>query len=213
MGHLYPIFLNLADKKCLVIGGGKVAQRKIETLLEYKAQVMVVSPSATDSINDWAERKLITWEARLFEPSDLDHVFMVFIATGDSRTNKEIAALCRDRDIMVNAVDDPENCDFYVPAILRRESLCIAVSTEGKSPLLAAKLRNELENMIPAEYGDWVEILGRLREEIKSSDLDISQRQQVFSDLVYSDILDLLIQGRKQEAEERITSCISCLRE
>ena len=79
MGHMYPIFLNLADKKCLVIGGGKVAQRKIETLLEYKAQVMVASPSATDSINDWAERKLITWEARLFEPSDLDHVFMVLL--------------------------------------------------------------------------------------------------------------------------------------
>ena len=213
MEHLYPIFINLADKMCLVVGGGKVAQRKIETLLEYKAQVLAVSPGVTDRIKYWAERKLITWKSRLFEPSDLEEVFLVFIATGNSRTNKEIAALCRDRGIMVNAVDDPENCDFYVPAILRRDSLCIAVSTEGKSPLLAAKLRNELENMIPAEYGDWVEILGRLREEIKCSDLDISQRQQVFSDLVYSDILDLLIQGRKQEAEERITSCMSCLRE
>ena len=213
MEHLYPIFINLADKVCLVIGGGKVAQRKIETLLEYKAQVLVVSPDATDRIKYWAERKLISWQSRLYEPSDLENVFLVFIATGDSRTNKEIAAHCRDRSIMVNAVDDPVNCDFYVPAILRRDSLCVAVSTEGKSPLLAAKLRNELENMIPAEYGDWTEILGRLREEIKRSDLDISQRQQVFSDLVYSDILDLLIQGRKQEAEERITSCMSCLRE
>lgn len=212
MEHLYPIFINLADKMCLVVGGGKVAQRKIETLLEYRAQVLAVSPDVADRIKDWAERKLITWKSRLFEPSDLEDVFLVFIATGDSRTNKEIAALCRDRGIMVNAVDDPENCDFYVPAILRRDSLCIAVSTEGKSPLLAAKLRNELENMIPAEYGDWVEILGRLREEIKRSDLDISQRQQVFSDLVYSDILNLLIQGRKQEAEERITACMSCLR-
>jgi len=212
MEHLYPIFINLADKMCLVVGGGKVAQRKIETLLEYKAQVLVVSPGVTDRIKYWAERKHITWKSRLFEPSDLEDVFLVFIATGDSRTNKEIAALCRDRGIMVNAVDDPENCDFYVPAILRRDSLCIAVSTEGKSPLLAAKLRNELENMIPAEYGDWVEILGRLRDEIKRSDLDIDRRQQLFTDLVYSDILDLLIQGRKQEAEERITACMSCLR-
>lgn len=212
MEHLYPMFINITGKMCLVVGGGRVAQRKIETLLEYKAQVLAVSPDATDRIKYWAERKLIIWEPRLFEPSDLEEIFLVFIATGDSRTNKEIATLCRDRGIMVNAVDDPDNCDFYVPAILRRDSLCIAVSTEGKSPLLAAKLRNELEKTIPVQYGDWIEILGRLREEVKNSDLDISQRQQVFSDLVHSDILDLLIQGRKQEAEERIISCMSCLR-
>lgn len=212
MEHLYPIFIDLAGKKCLVVGGGKVAQRKVGTLLEYKAQVVAVSPDATERLKYWAQRAVITWHARLFDPSDLEGVFLVFIATGDYRTNEEIAALCREQGIMVNAVDDPDNCDFYVPAIMRRDSLCIAVSTEGKSPLLAAKLRDELEEMIPAAYGEWVGILGRLRDEIKGSGLDIDQRRQLFTDLVYSDILDLLMQGRRQEAEERITACMSCLR-
>lgn len=212
MEHLYPIYINLAGKKCLVVGGGKVAQRKIETLLEYKARVQVASPVVTDPIDVWAQSNLISWAERNFEPADLADVFLVFIATGDKQTNKEIASLCRDRGIMVNAVDDPENCDFFVPAILRRESLCIAVSTEGKSPLLAAKLRNELESLIPSAYGDWVETLGRLRDEIKHADLDIEQRQQIFAELVNSDILELIIQGRKQQAEERINECMSCLR-
>ncbi|MDD4775413.1 MAG: bifunctional precorrin-2 dehydrogenase/sirohydrochlorin ferrochelatase [Syntrophomonas sp.] len=212
MEHLYPIYINLAGKKCLVVGGGKVAQRKIETLLEYKARVQVASPVVTDPIDVWAQSNLISWAERNFEPADLADVFLVFIATGDKQTNKEIASLCRDRGIMVNAVDDPENCDFFVPAILRRESLCIAVSTEGKSPLLAAKLRNELESLIPSAYGDWVETLGRLRDEIKHADLDIKKRQQLFAELVNSDILELIIQGRKQQAEERINECMSCLR-
>ncbi len=212
MEHLYPIFMNLSDRHCLVIGGGKVAQRKIETLLEYKARVLLVSPVITDVIEKWAEQKLILWERREFEPADLKGICLVFIATGDSHTNKKIADLCREQGIMVNAVDDPENCDFYVPAILRRDSLCIAISTEGKSPLLAAKIRNELDRSIPTEYGDWVEILGQLRDEIKGSDLDIEQRRQLFANLVYSDILELIMQGRKQEAEERITECMSCLR-
>lgn len=212
MEHLYPIFINLSDRSCLIIGGGKVAQRKIETLLEYKARVLLVSPVVTDVIDKWAQQELIVWERRAFEPADLKGIFLVFIATGDSHINKKIADLCRERGIMVNAVDDPENCDFYVPAILRRDSLCIAVSTEGKSPLLAAKLRNELDRTIPSAYGDWVELLGQLRDEIKRSDLDIEQRRQLFADLVHSDILELIIQGRKQEAEERITECMSCLR-
>ncbi len=213
MAHLYPIFINLADKRCLVIGGGKVAERKIETLLEYDAQVMVVSPESTIKIREWAQQNVISWQQRVFKPSDLEEIFIVFIATGDSELNRSVATLCRDEGILVNAVDDPANCDFYVPAVLRRNSLCIAVSTEGNSPLLAAKLRNELETIIPIEYGEWVDILGQLRDEIKNADIDISQRQQIFAKLVYSDILDLLKQGRKREIEERISECMSCLRE
>ncbi len=213
MAHLYPIFLNLSGKRCLVIGGGKVAERKVETLLEYDAQVIVVSPESSVRIRELTQRNLISWQQRVFTPIDLDDVFMVFIATGDSETNRSVAGLCREKGILVNAVDDPDNCDFYVPAILRRKSLCVAVSTEGNSPLLAAKIRNELKNAIPTEYGEWVEILGQLRDKIKKSNLDIAQRQKVFNDLVYSDILDLLKQGRKQEIEERISECMSFLRE
>lgn len=213
MAHLYPIYLHLAGKRCLVVGGGKVAERKIATLLEYEAEVQVVSPEVTGSINDWAAQDSISWRQGTFRTEDLEKVFLVFIATGNSQVNREVTSLCRDKGILVNAVDDPPNCDFYVPSILRQGSLCLAISTEGKSPLLAAKLRRELEEMIPAEYGEWVEILGRLRDEIKNSVPELQAKKQLLETLVYSDIFDLLKEGKKEEAEERIKECMSSLRE
>ncbi|MEA4926485.1 MAG: bifunctional precorrin-2 dehydrogenase/sirohydrochlorin ferrochelatase [Syntrophomonadaceae bacterium] len=213
MAHLYPIYLHLAGKRCLVVGGGKVAERKIATLLEYETDVQVVSPEVTGCIDNWAAQDLIGWRQGEFRQEDMEGVFLVFIATGDGRVNQKVTALCRDRGILVNAVDDPPNCDFYVPSILRRDSLCLAVSTEGKSPLLAAKLRRELEASIPVEYGEWVEILGSLRAEIKNSTLDLQAKKQVLEALVYSDILELLREGKKEEVEERIGECMSSLRE
>jgi len=213
MAHLYPIFLNLAGKKCLVIGGGNVAERKVATLLEYEADVTVVSPEASESIRNWAFQGLIRWRARYFQMEDLEGVFVAFSATGDQELNRKISARCRERNILINAVDDPPNCDFYVPSTLRRNSLCLAISTEGKSPLLAAKLRREMESIITDEYGEWVEILGKLREEIKNSDLSIEERKKMFEALVQSDMLDLLKTGCKEKIEERIQACMSCLRE
>jgi len=213
MAHLYPIYLNLAGKKCLVIGGGKVAERKVATLLEYGADITVVSPEASESIQMWSEQGLISWRSGYFRLSDLEGVFLAFSATGEPDLNEKITARCREKNILINAVDDPPNCDFYVPSTLRRNSLCLAISTEGKSPLLAAKLRRELESLIPDEYGEWVEILGKLREEIKNSDLSIEDRKKMFETLVESDMLDLLKTGCKEKLEERIQACMSCLRE
>jgi len=213
MAHLYPIYLQLAGKRCLVVGGGKVAERKTATLLEYEANVQLVSPEVTDCLNNWAAQNLISWRQGIFLPEDLDGIFLVFIATGDSQVNKDITTLCRGQGILVNAVDDPPNCDFYVPSILRRNSLCLAISTEGKSPLFAAKLRRELEDRITVEYGEWVDILGSLRDEIKNSNLDLTQKKMLFEALVYSDILDLLKEDKKEQIEERIKECMSSLRE
>jgi precorrin-2 dehydrogenase/sirohydrochlorin ferrochelatase len=213
MAHLYPIYLQLTGKKCLVVGGGKVAERKVETLLEYAASIRLVSPEAEPKIHTWSDQGLIDWRRGEFQPRDLDGIFLVFIATGDEAVNKGITSLCREKGILVNAVDDPPNCDFYVPSILRRNSLCLAISTEGKSPLLAGKLRRELENIIPHEYGEWVEILGNLRDRIKNSNLSIEERRTLFGELVYSDILELLQEGKKEIIEERIEQCMSCLRE
>jgi precorrin-2 dehydrogenase/sirohydrochlorin ferrochelatase len=213
MAHLYPIYLHLAGKKCLVVGGGKVAERKVETLLEYEASIVVVSPAVQPNIHTWSEQGLIEWRRGIFQEQDLDEVFMVFIATDYEDINKDIAFLCREKGILVNAVDDPPNCDFYVPSILRRNSLCVAISTEGKSPLLAGKLRRELENIIPQEYGVWVDILGDLRDKIKSSSLSIEARKTLFEQLVNSDILELLQAGREEIIEERIKRCMSSLQE
>lgn len=213
MAHLYPIYLQLAGKKCLVVGGGKVAERKTATLLEYEAEVRLVSPEITVYLNNLAAQDLISWRRGVFEPFDLNGIFLVFIATGDNKVNQAITALCRERGILVNAVDDPPNCDFYVPSILRRNSLCLAISTEGNSPLFAAKLRRELEDIITDEYGEWVEILGSLRDEIKNSGLNFEEKKRLFEALVYSDMLDLLKEGNKEQIEERIKECMSSLRD
>jgi len=209
MEHLYPIYLHVAGKNCLIIGGGPVAERKAASLLEYGANIKIVSPGAEKRIADWAEQNRLQWIARAFDRHDLENVFMVFIATDDNSLNKEIADLCRQKGILVNAVDDPPNCDFFVPSVLRRDSLAIAISTEGRSPLFAARLRRRLETIITEEYGQFVDILGQIREELRHSSLDITQRKQVLEQIVDSDLLDLLLDGRHKEAEERINQCMS----
>lgn len=213
MAHFYPIYLQMENRSCLVIGGGKVAERKIISLLEHGACIKVVSPRVEPTISDLDKQGLISWCRREFVPTDLECAFLVFIATNDSETNRNVAHLCRERGILVNAVDDPPNCDFYVPAVLRRQSLSLAISTEGKSPLLAGKLRKELETIIGEEYGELVEIMGEQREKVKNSKLGIEQREKIFASLINSDILALLKTGNREKVEERIGECMSFLQD
>lgn len=212
MAHLYPININLAGKLCLIVGGGKVAERKVTSLLEYEPVLRLVSPQAEKSIQQRASEGDLQWIPRKFADQDLDGVFMVFIATNNTQINQNIAELCRARGILVNAVDDPPNCDFFLPSVLRRDSLVVSVSTEGKSPLYAARLRRELEAIITEEHGQYVDMLGKLRQEVKNSGLDIEQRKQILDKLVNSDILELIQAGLDEKVEERIKECMSSLR-
>lgn len=209
MAHLYPINLSLAGRRCLIVGGGKVAERKVASLLEYEPELRLVSPQVESNIQQWANQGWLDWIPRKFEMNDLDQVFMVFIASNDTSVNQEIAGLCRARGILVNAVDDPPNCDFYVPSVLRRDSLVVAISTEGKSPMYAARLRRELEAVITEQHGQFVDMLGQIRQEVKSSHLNIEQRKQIMEKLVYSDILELIQAGLDEKVEERIKQCMS----
>lgn len=209
MKHLYPLFLNIAGKKCLVIGGGKVALRKIQALLAYDADITVVSPYVEDKINNWLQKGMINLFRREFKISDLDGMFMVFIATDDNSLNQTISSLCREQGILVNAVDDPENCDFYVPAVLRRQSLAIAISTEGKSPAFAGWLKRELENTISEQYGEFVELLGELRPRLKRSALSDHEKRDLIIDMIRSDWMEQLESGQKDQLKERMIKCIS----
>ncbi|NLB53392.1 MAG: bifunctional precorrin-2 dehydrogenase/sirohydrochlorin ferrochelatase [Syntrophomonadaceae bacterium] len=193
----------------MIIGGGQVALRKAENLLEYDADIIVVSPRAEKGIESLAQLEKIIWHPRNFALDDLANAFLVFIATDDNRINKQISQLCKEAGILVNAVDDPENCDFYVPSVIRRNSLVLAVSTEGKSPLYAQKLRRELENIVTEAHGKFVDLLGEQRGIIKEKITDINVRQEVFRSLVYSDILELLEAGEEEKARERIRECMS----
>ncbi|HHW60418.1 MAG TPA: bifunctional precorrin-2 dehydrogenase/sirohydrochlorin ferrochelatase [Syntrophomonadaceae bacterium] len=209
----YPIYLNLVNRLCLVIGGGKVAERKIQTLLEYGARVTVVSPELQPSIRQWFEEGKISYIQEPFRPDMLEGVLLVFIATNQPDVNHYITETCRSRGVLVNTVDDPPNCDFYVPALVKRQSLSLAISTEGKSPLFAARLRRKLEQLIPPEYGEFVEIMGDLRQQVKALEPDIHKRRQFYEEIMDSDILDLLLEGKRDQVEERIEECISCLQE
>lgn len=209
MAHLFPIYLDLSGKNCLIIGGGQVAERKVENLLDYEVNVIVVSPEAEEPIKQWAQEGIIVWRAREFEEADLEEVYMVFVATNDGLVNQTAVELCRQKGILANAVDDPPNCDFFIPSIIRRNSLVLAISTEGKSPLFARRLREELEDLITPVYGEFVDILGEIRSHIKDIVPDIELRKKIFQSLVDSDILDLLKAGEKERARERIKQCMS----
>lgn len=209
MKHLFPIFVNLDGKNCLVIGGGEVAERKIEDLLAYGAAITVISPQTTEKIKTWAEDDIIACFYREFQENDIENVFMVFAATNDNLVNKKIAVLCNQKGILLNAVDDPPNCDFFLPSILRRNSLAVAVSTEGKSPLYARKVRQDLEKVITEEQGEFVEILGQQREHVKNTISDIKDRKKVFQAIIDSDILDLLKAGEKDKVRKRLRECMS----
>jgi len=180
---MFPIFLKLDGRRCLVVGAGKVAEGKIRGLIEARASVEVVAPEAVWQLKKRAWEGVIGWKARVFQPSDLDQVSLVIAATSIPEVNREVFKQARLRNVLCNAVDDPENCDFYYPAVVNRGDLQIAISTGGRSPALAQRLRQELEEQFGAEYESWVAELGKAREELTAQVLDIEARKKLLHEM------------------------------
>jgi precorrin-2 dehydrogenase / sirohydrochlorin ferrochelatase len=176
MGHLFPMFLKLEGRQCLVVGAGTVAEPKITSLLEAAAHVQVVAPQATEQVRTLASEARIWWDQRYFQESDLDGCFLVVSASNDAAVNETVYRQAAARGVLCNAVDDPARCDFYYPAVVRRGPLQIAISTAGDSPALAQRLRRDLEKQFGPEYSGWVEHLGRERERLRK-DRAISAEQ------------------------------------
>jgi uroporphyrin-III C-methyltransferase/precorrin-2 dehydrogenase/sirohydrochlorin ferrochelatase len=174
---LFPIFLKLAGRRCLVVGAGKIAEGKIASLLTAEAMIHVVAPRSTQTIQRWAKEERITWDARPFEPGDLEQVSVVITATDSEAVNQRVFQEARAREVLCNSVDDPEHCDFYYPAIVRRGPLQIAISTGGNSPALAQRLRRDLEQQFVPEYEDWVSWLGEARASLFARALLPHQRR------------------------------------
>ena len=193
MSAYYPIFLNLAHRRCLVVGGGVVAERKVQGLLEANARVVVVSPSLTDSLRRWASEGVIGHVPRCFRDDDIDGCALVIGATDQVEVNREVAMAARRRGIWVNIVDTPAACDFIAPAVVRRGEVQIAISTGGKSPTLAKRLREGLEELIGPEYGEVAEILGALREAIRRQEKTPEARKALFERLVEATGLPLAV--------------------
>jgi precorrin-2 dehydrogenase/sirohydrochlorin ferrochelatase len=180
---LFPMFVKLEGRRCLVVGAGKVGEGKIRSLLISRACVKVVAPIATPQVAAWAQVGLIEWEGREFAASDLDGMFLVVAATSLVSVNTEVHRAAQARGILCNAVDDPERCDFYYGSVVRRGQLQVAISTEGQSPALAQRLRRDIEAQIDPAYAGWVVELGRQREQLRRQTIDPEARRKQLHEL------------------------------
>jgi precorrin-2 dehydrogenase/sirohydrochlorin ferrochelatase len=163
---LFPIFLKIAARPCIVIGGGNLAEAKIESLQAAHARVTVISPRARPRIVDMAASGEIEWKQREYATGDLTGNFLAVAATDVPAVNRAVYTEAIEKNILCNAVDDPPFCDFYFPSVVRRGDLQIAISTAGSSPALAQQLRKEINSQLPLDAGDWLNDLGNLRREV-----------------------------------------------
>jgi precorrin-2 dehydrogenase/sirohydrochlorin ferrochelatase len=173
------MFAKLEGKRCLMVGAGKVGEPKIGGLLDTGASIHVVALQASAAVNAWARAGKITLDLRAFAAKDLDGAFLAVVATASRTLNATIYREAQRRGVLCNVVDVPEYCDFYYPAVVRRGSLQIAISTGGESPSLAARLRAELERQFGPEYGAWVKRLGRARAGILRRVLDPKKKRRI----------------------------------
>ena len=183
MTSLFPMFLKLQGKRCLVVGAGNVGEPKIEGLLETGARIRVVALQASPAVREWARAGKIELELRAFTADDLRDVFLAVVATSSRTLNERIYREAQVRGVLCNVVDVPDLCDFYYPSVVRRGDLQIAVSTAGQSPSLAQKIRQQLEKQFGPGYAAWVAELGETRKLILGSPLDKQQKLDLLHSL------------------------------
>jgi precorrin-2 dehydrogenase/sirohydrochlorin ferrochelatase len=197
----YPILLNIRSRKCLVVGAGEVALRKVKTLLEHDAAVEVISPGFCPELKQLAEGGAIRAQQRTFSGEDLKDAFIVIAATDDAKINEDIARESRRRGVLVNVVDDPVNSDFIVPSYFRRGDIVLAVSTSGRSPALARKIRSELEKDFKTEYAQLAILADEIRSELRQQGMTASGSAWQEA-LNLNSLLELVRRGKSVEAKE-----------
>jgi siroheme synthase-like protein len=193
----YPIFLNLEGKKCVVVGGGEVALRKVRALLDSGAKVVVVSPTLNSGLAQLAEVGTISLISREYEPKDLKDAVIVVAATDIAEVNQKIAKKARKHGFLVNVADRPEASDFIMPSLVRRGDLILAVSTSGASPALAKKIRMRLEQTFGEEYSPLLSLIKEVRQELKEQQLRVNTED--WQNALDLDLLTHLIQAGERE--------------
>ena len=204
----YPIYLTqLHSSLCVVVGGGPVAERKVDSLLAAGAQVKIISPALSKGLAHLVAAGAVTYLPRPYQKGDLQGAFLVIAATGDSEVNRAVAREAGELQMLVNVVDVPSRSNFYVPAVVRRGALTLTVSTDGHSPALAAHIRRQLEASYGTEYAALLELLGELRGMVIDSHPP-RERGEIWCRLIDSDLLELLRQDKYKEAREMALSLI-----
>jgi len=197
---LFPLFLKLAGRPCLVVGAGRVAEQKIQGLVVCGARVTVVAPGATAAIQELADCGSIAWHRKNFAAEDLNGIFLAVAATSSADVNHAVYQASSQRGILCNVVDDPPYCDFFYPAIVRRGHFQIAISTGGHSPALAQRIRKELEQQFPPIYGEWLENLGQERAKLFSEVRDPELRRTLIHQSAEAESFARFAQGRTAAA-------------
>jgi siroheme synthase-like protein len=208
MTAFYPVYLDLKDRRAVVVGGGKIAEGKAEGLLAAGARLTLVSPDLTPRLSTWAGRNKIAYVPRAYQTGDLKGAFVVVCATDAAAVNHRVWLEASENNQLVNVVDDPPRCNFIAPAVLRNGDLTIAISTGGKAPALAVRLKEHLQAEIGPEYARFLELAGRLREPLARQVPDFEVRKALWYELVDSDVLDLLARGDETAALEVISQVV-----
>jgi len=201
---LFPISLKLRGRLCVVVGGGVIAESKIQSLLVAEAHVVVIAPKVTESVAAWARAGQIEWQSRTFSMEDLCGAFLVVAGTSSAQVNHDVFQQCEAEGILCNVVDDPEHCHFYYPAVVRRGALQIAISTEGQSPALAQRLRRELEAQFGLEYESWLEWLGAARRFLRSEGKDPEETKQLLHKLASEEMFEKFLREGESGKRELI---------
>ena len=196
--NYYPLFLDITNKTCLVVGGGDVAERKVERLLACGAHVVVIAMTLTPALERMKKEGIIDQIHDDYDASYIHDAFLIIGATDRNEVNASISEDAKKAGVMINIVDDPEKCDFILPSLFQQGDLTVAISTGGKSPALAKKMREELEGIYGPEYRTLVNLLGALRGKIKRKGKSSDENKRLFEALVNSDILEHI---RKKDSD------------
>lgn len=202
----FPIVLEMTGRRCLVIGGGKVAERKIASLLEAGAEVTVISPEATEAIGAWSKNDAIQLKARPCQEGDLRGFQLVFIATDDPKVNARIYQESRNTAAWVNAADDPDLCDFILPGVIRRGDLRVAVSTGGASPAVTRAIREELDAYITADYAQLVQVAAEVRTELKEKSSAVAA--SAWNEALNGEFRRLIRAGKSEQAKQYLLAVL-----
>ncbi len=201
--EFFPIFINLKDKPCLVIGGGEIASRKVDLLLKAHAKITLVSPKLNHYLQALLDKHRIDYIAQAFKPEHINQQRLIVVATNDADINQTVSELAQQQNIPVNVVDNPKLCSFIMPSIIQREPVVIAISTGGNSPVLARLIRGKLEALIPASYGELAKLATRFRHKVKQS-IAKNQRRSFWEKILQGPMAELVFNGQIQQAEQRV---------
>ena len=201
---MYPVSLNVEEKKCVVVGGGNVAERKISRLIHNNCQILIISPRLTDRLQALVAEGKVSWRCKDYESGDLEGAYLVFAATDNPTVQAVILDDARSAGVLINVADAPAACDFHVPAVLNRGDLQITVSTHGKSPAVAALVKQHLADCIGPEYAILTALAGLVREKIRPRQVSDEEKRLIFQKILNDDLIHWLRTKQWQQIETHL---------